>query len=240
MTMQPSKTFYTRFAGSYSGYAAQKESYIHSVDNFIRDEAGFSSGAVIDVGAGDGKRGKRLANSLGASEIVFVDNSEGMVQILKDIPGASVVSADISQIHFSHESTYETVLCLWNVLGHVPYQGRATALKNLSSLVGENGHIFLNVNNRYNKAQYGIRSVMKNIFKDIFVRSRSNGDFPLKVMTDEGEFSTNVHIFSPFEVERMIKKAGLKIVKRKCIDYRTGEYRNALWKGQLVYKLKKQ
>jgi len=60
------------------------------------------------------------------------------------------------------------------------------------------------------------------------------------VITVNGEIETTVHIFNPFEIEKLIKLAGLKIEKRKIINYRSGKICKTIFGGQLVYKLSKK
>jgi hypothetical protein len=88
-------------------------------------------------------------------------------------------------------------------------------------------------------SHYGIKNVLKNICKDIFVPRKSNGDFELNIDTDKGKINTTVHIFNPYEIERLFKSAGLTILKREIISYDTGEIKDNFWSGQLVYKLTK-
>lgn len=236
--MHSSEDFYTKFAASYEAYASGKKNYLTSVDTFIIENAGHAR-SIVDVGAGNGKRGKKIAGMLGVKSLTLIDSSDGMLGFMRNVHGANIIKADISSEKFKPDTTYDVALCLWNVLGHISNQSRSIALKNLASLVKNNGLIFLDVNNRYNIAHYGLRAGFRNILKDIFLPNISNGDFPLTINTDTGSIDTSVHIFSPFEIRRLIKSAGLTIEKVCTIDYRTGIKMNNPFSGQLVYKLKK-
>lgn len=237
--MYSSETFYTKFAQSYAEYASEKKAYILAVDNIIKEECGLAK-TIVDVGAGDGKRGRRIANLLGVKNFTLIDSSDGMVAISQNIPNATVVKADISSLEFSLEEKYNVVLCLWNVLGHVPSaETRRVAFNNLKTLVGDGGVIFLDVNNRYNISQYGMKAVIRNIWRDLFFPNEGNGDFDLSFSTKAGVLKTSVHIFSPIEIEHLIKSTGFRILKRQVVDYRTGEIRKSIFGGQLVYKLSK-
>ncbi len=236
--MYSSEAFYTHFAKSYANYAANKKRYLDAVNSFIVSEAG-SAKTMIDVGSGDGKRTLEISNFTKIQDFTLLDDSHGMIALAQNIPGAKIVEADISYEKFFLEQKFDTVLCLWNVLGHIKSDARETALKNIASLVAKEGAIFLDVNNRYNAAHYGFKAAIKNILKDIFFPSKTNGDFNLNVKTEQGEIHTQVHIFSPFEMDYLLKSAGLKIIKKKYIDYKSGENRKSFWGGQLVYKLKK-
>jgi len=236
--MNPSDIFYTQFSGSYSKYSATRQAYLSAVNDFIKRETGFTK-TIVDVGSGDGKRSKLISDSLNNKSLTLIDNSTGMIDLARSIPNAVVVKEDISSTEFKSENKYDTVLCLWNVLGHISSEKRDTALRNLASLVNNHGAIFLDVNNRYNISHYGIKNVLKNICKDIFIPKKSNGDFELNIDTDSGKINTTVHIFNPYEMERLLKSTGLTILKREVINYDTGETKDNFWSGQLVYKLTK-
>ena len=233
-----SSEFYTGFAKTYENYASLRTAYITAVNKFVVDEIG-SANTIIDVGSGDGMRATLLARNLEAQHLTLVDNSDGMIGRLVEIKDVSVIKADISNYDESEEK-YDLVLCLWNVLGHIPEQKRKTALKNLASLMNNSGVLILDVNNRYNVPQYGIVSVIKNSLKDFFFPRKSNGDFELSINTGSEMIRTVVHIFNPFEMEKLIQSAGLKIVNKRVINYKDGSSSKSIFGGQLVYKLARQ
>lgn len=234
-----SNDFYTGFSESYGDYASQRKEYIAAVNRFAIDEAG-SVSTVIDVGSGDGTRAVEIFKKMGASHLILVDSSDGMLDHLRKIADAVVIDADISSTEPITEEKYDVVLCLWNVLGHVPADKRRVALINLGSLLEDSGFIVLDVNNRYNISQYGLKSVMINIVKDIFSPQDSNGDFELNIDTEHETIGTVVHVFNPFEIKRLIRSANLKILKKRVIDYKDGGLCRSIFGGQLVYTLAKQ
>lgn len=236
--MYSSDIFYTQFAGSYRKYSATRRAYLSAVNDFIKREVGFVK-TIVDVGSGDGKRSSLISNLLDSKNLTLIDNSIGMINLAKNIRDAVVIKGDISSTEFESDNKYDVALCLWNVLGHIASDKREIALKNLASLIHSQGIIFLDVNNRYNVSHYGIKNVLRNICKDIFVPRKSNGDFELNINTDKGKINTTVHIFNSYEIERLFKSAGLTILKREIISYDTGEIKNNFWNGQLVYKLTK-
>ena len=235
--MYSSETFYTKFAGSYAEYALTKNSYLSAIDEFVIRESK-NSAKMIDIGSGNGIRSKKIADSIKVSELTLVDNSHGMVSLLKNIEKASVILDDISNVKFKSKDKFEIVTCLWNVIGHIPtIEERSIAMKNIRESLMQDGLAFIDVNNRYNISEYGLRNVIKNIFKDIILRRKTNGNFELKVRTDREIIKTEVHIFYPFEMNRLIKSSGLKIIKRQIINYQTGKKCRSILGGQLVYKL---
>lgn len=233
-----SEKFYTLFANFYRDYSHNRRDYISAVNRFIYTEVS-SPKSMIDIGSGDGIRGKDIGDSLGVKRITLVDNSDGMIALAKKVQGSDVILADISDQNFQIDIKYDLVTVLWNVLGHVPLENRTTALINISKLINDGGSIFIDVNNRYNVSHYGIIAVLMNIFKDIFQPSKLNGDFTCKILTPIGEIGTIGHIFNLFEIEKLFKTADLKIEKRKIINYRSGKICKTFLGGQLVYKLSK-
>jgi len=237
--MHSSDIFYTKFANFYADYAASKAKYLSAVDDFIITEIGLPDN-IIDIGSGDGKRAKQIADILGIKDLTFLDNSAGMIDLANKIRGVKIIQANIADSNFRADREYKTVLCLWNVFGHIPSaESRKIALNNLVKLTANDGLIFLDVNNRYNLLQYGVKSAFKNIFKDILLPKDLNGDFKLKFNIAGELIQTNVHIFNPFEIQHLIKSAGLKILKRQIINYKSGEKDKNIFEGQLVYKLSK-
>ncbi len=234
----PSDIFYTQFSHLYSEYAFDKKLYISAVNNFIKNETPKVE-TMIDIGAGDGKRGKYIAELLKIKSLTLLDNSNGMIALSKNIPNIKFEKLDISNSDFSLDKKYDVAICLWNVLGHISYGKMGVALKNIASVVNKNGIIFIDVNNRYNIAYYGLKSVIINLCKDIFLPRKNNGDFIFEINTGVKNISTIVHIFNPNEIENVIKSSGLAILKRQIIDYETGKIKKNLFGGQIVYKLSK-
>lgn len=234
-----SDKFYTLFADNYEDYAMGMNKYISSVNKFIKDETK-SVKSIVDVGAGNGKRGRRIADLLNIKEVTLVDNSDRMVKLAKEISSVEVVNKDISALDFKLDKQYDLVLFLWNVMGHVRQEGRIIAVNNLANLLHDKGSMFVDVNNRYNVSQYGFLAVVKNLFRDLFLQRVENGNFILKVKTRGGEIETVVHIFNPFEIEKLFRLANLKVEKRKVINYKNGNECRTIFGGQLVYKISKK
>lgn len=235
--MYPSVIFYTKFAQLYAKYASIRNAYLSAVNEFIIQESK-ESADLIDIGSGNGARSEEIADSIKAFKLTLVDNSPGMISLLKDIKKASVIFSDISDVKFRSKDKFDIVTCLWNVLGHISTtEKRRIALKNIKELITQNGVIFIDVNNRYNISEYGLKNVIKNILRDIIFKKETNGNFELKIQVDGKIIKTVVHIFSPFEMNRLIKSSGLKIVQRHIIDYQTGRKCKSVFGGQLVYKL---
>ncbi len=205
--MYSSDIFYNKFADSYADYATTKIKYLSAVDAFIKNES-MVFGNLADIGSGDGRRAKRIADIVGVNDVTLIDNSKCMIDLAKKNIGVKVMHADIASPKFKIDKKFKTVLCLWNVLGHVSsVEGRMVALKNIEGMMSRDSILFLDVNNRYNMAHYGLMSVLKNIIKDFFIADDLNGDFDLNFNTEEGQIHTKVHIFNPTEIEYLIKNS---------------------------------
>jgi SAM-dependent methyltransferase len=238
--MEPSSKFYTKLAPFYTEYASRRSAYLDAVNDFITQEIG-SRYYIADVGTGDGLRLQNIIRKIGLKiNATLIDDSDGMIAIQKDVQGVKVVKADVSSSEFHLPEKYEAVFCLWNVLGHINgAKNRRTAMKNMADLLEEGSVLFLDVNNRYNAAHYGMKAVFKNLLVDVLRPNKDNGNFGLVVNICGQNIETSVHIFNPWEMERLIKSAGLRIVKRRFIDYRLGKTAKFFWAGQLMYMLKK-
>ena len=238
--MYSSKDFYNRFATVYGKYSARRKEYIASVNRFIETRAVYKKKlALMDVGCGDGRRANKLYYMIQAGSLTLMDDSAEMLRLSRKISGTKVVEADISDPSFKASEKYDVVLCLWNVLGHIPTaEKRRHTLRNLKHLLVEKGQLFIDVNNRYNASHYGVINVVKNIFKDV-LSTPGSGDFEFGVETSSGTIQTSVHVFSPFEIEALFKTCGLRIKKRIILSYRSGKKVGGIFFGQLVYELVK-
>lgn len=219
---------YDRVAPVYGGFAAKRQAYLDAVDAEILQRIPAGSASLLDVGAGDGRRGSQIAKRAGISRLVLTEPSLGMCKLIP--PGPEVWNARMETLPDS-ASKFDLVLCLWNVLGHVASRElRVEGLKNLGRNCSANGLIFLDVVNRYNVAECGLGIVLKRI---LWSRER---DVLVRWQTSEGNVETWGHVFTEGEVEELVREAGLKVVERIALHYRTGQ-RVRRWRGNLLYVL---
>ncbi|MBU0570361.1 methyltransferase domain-containing protein, partial [Patescibacteria group bacterium] len=175
-----------------------------------------------------------------ATRLFLIDNSKEMIKCCQKLKSKNVQSLllDVSKDDFSKLGRFEVIVCLGNVISHIENeQNRIRALTNLNKILYPNGIIYLDVNNRYNMSAYGVRSVLKNILKDLVSPGKKNGDFNFIVNMGGKKIPGQVHIFNPFEIQKIIKKSGLKILKKYYIDYETGKIRKSFLNGQILFKL---
>ena len=156
--------FYTKLAPFYRHYALTKQAYLASVDKIVLSN--LQARTMLDVGAGDGVRARGIADRAGIEVLVLAEPNTKMFELCEKTEAADRINTAAEDLDLEYK--FDVITCLWNVLGHVENQKlRIKALKRMSNTLGENGRIFLDVNNRYNVSAYGFTNIMKNISKDI-------------------------------------------------------------------------
>ena len=222
---RPSSSFYDAVAHQYEAIRNERAAYLDRVDEIIEEgiqnKAGRKS-TMLDIGCGDGTRGKGIAERAGC-DLVSIDSSNEMVRIASE-NGVNAQVVDIARVGNKLEGkSYDVVTMLWNVLGHIPGNDRLLALENVRSLMTDEGVLFLDVNNRFNAAHYGEENVAKNRRAATYASSSDIGDFITTRKDKTGEeISTVSHIFHAKEITELLEKAGFAPTVR-YINYQTGQ-----------------
>jgi SAM-dependent methyltransferase len=226
-----STDYYNKWsAEEFDLYSRSKENYLKAIDQLILEVVPTEQ-TIIDIGSGSGTRINKLSSKLRPAKLLCVDSSEEMVKkCQKDqLP---VVKYDISCGQLECHGKFDFAFCLWNVLGHIDSEkGRDLALKYIFGSLKLGGHLIIDVNNRYNIKNYGLKSVLKNVLFDKLGLSR--GDFDLKLVGSSSVI-TRVHVFTKREMIKLLKKAGFKIEKIQYFNYATGEEEKESWSGQIL------
>jgi 2-polyprenyl-3-methyl-5-hydroxy-6-metoxy-1,4-benzoquinol methylase len=240
MKLLNSKQLYDKFAPSYRGYSEKKEPYLKKIEEIISSWHFSRKNRVLDVGCGDGIRGIKIFKKAKFKAIDFIDSSEEMVKLCKKNTRMPSYTVDISTGIPDVLKTYDAVLCLWNVMGHIPTEKkRQNALINMAKLLTKHGYLFMDISNRYNMNYYGYQTVLNNIKKD-YQNKHESGDVSYEITLENGEkLPTSSHFFTSFEIEKLVNKAGLAIEKVYYIDYQNGTEVNSFFEGQLFYVLSK-
>lgn len=236
--MTRSESMYAGLAGVYDRYAGARRAYLDAVDRLILDRVPRGTATrYLDVGAGDGRRTAVIAAGVGAASVAVLDNCGPMLAGCRAHPAWRIFEAPLED--FTDDSTrYDLITCLWNVLGHVEDDAkRGMALRNIRSLAAPGARIFIDVNNRYNAGAYGIWRCAKNVVLDGLRRSDRTGDISFTLRVGDAAVPSSVHLFSPFEMRRLIRGAGLRVVDEIVVDYRTGRTRRSVFAGQMLYEL---
>lgn len=229
---------YDIIAPYYRKHSQTKIKYLQAVDHFILKNFPKKSKSLLDIGSGDGIRAMNLAKNMGIKTIHLSDISNKMIQLCKKLKPTKVWHINAYQIP-THNYSFDVILCLWNVLGHIENnEKRIKALKKMALLLSKKGVIFLDVNNRYNAVNYGWFNTFIKILIDFFWFNEKRGNVNFTWKIDNKIISAKGHLFTPIEIENIIKAAGLSIVKKATVNYENGSFSTSFLKGQLLYMLK--
>lgn len=233
----PSTKMYDLLASSYREVSKSRQTWIASINNFIAEKLR-PGNAILDVGAGDGVRARNIADAVGIKDITLIEPSVEMSKLATNVKNSqvfSIAAENMSDIELPQK--YDAVLCLWNVLGHVPsFEKRVLALKNMKAVLQEGGHIFLDVNNRYNIRAYDDIAI-KNIETDQENpegKTGENGDVNYEMVVGDKNIPASGHVFTQEEISLIAKEAGVTITDFFYFDYDTGELVDNQFEGQIL------
>lgn len=240
--MVGSVELYDKFAPYFRKYSAKKGKYLIKVDKLILADFPGHAVKILDIGSGDGSRGKAIFDKSKAKYLLMADNSPNMVRLSGRYQSKNidVREMDISKtIPENLNSSFDVILCLWNVLGHISGENdRLGALMHMKNLLSPEGRIYVDISNRYNLRYYGFWKVFSNIIRDIFSPAILNGDFSYQIPVSKGvRLNSSCHFFNPFEMKKLIRKAGLKVNRKFYIDYENGDIRKTFFEGHILYIL---
>ena len=234
-----STELYDALAPYYREYAESRSTYLAAVDRYIMANICKGAESFLDVGAGDGIRAMSIARELGITYTVLCDNSAEMAAKCREA-GPSVVWQFPAEKLPGPSKQFDVITCLWNVLGHLATRpDRVQALRGMRGLLKEGGTLFIDVNNRHNAPAYGWLKVFGRSIYDALYSDETRGDASFDWRIGDKIFPAMGHLFTPAEIEGIIKDSGLKIKKRVAVDYATGRISAWPWKGQLLFMLGK-
>lgn len=224
---------YNALAPCYRAYSQSRLAYLQSVERLIIKRV-IGARSLLDVGSGDGCRASRIAAWARISEIVMVEPSSAMRNLC--VARGDVWKCRASEIPRSTRR-FDVITCLWNVLGHMEEHERRASLLRLKQLLTPSGTIFLDVNHRYNAAEYGWFNTLIRRLRDLLFWSEKNGDVIVHWKAGERIISTRGHVFTQTEMDRLFHCASLKIQRFWIVDYKTGIEHRYPWLGNLLYQL---
>jgi 2-polyprenyl-3-methyl-5-hydroxy-6-metoxy-1,4-benzoquinol methylase len=227
---------YDQLAPHYRELAQQRGVYLDAVDRFIVEHAGAPVGSLLDVGAGDGVRGVAVAQRLGARRIVLCEPGTEFARRCEALGVDEVWWMSAEQLPDAAPA-FDIILCLWNVLGHLPdHASRVAALTRMKALLNPSGSIFFDVNNRHNAHAYGRMRVWARRVLDYVMPDERRGDAAYSWRIAGKVIPAQGHLFTPAEVAALLRGAGLRVLQRTAVDYVTGVYARSPRAGQLVYQ----
>jgi 2-polyprenyl-3-methyl-5-hydroxy-6-metoxy-1,4-benzoquinol methylase len=230
---------YDRIAASYRQIAARRAPYLDGIDRLIRHFIPAGSRSLLDIGAGDGRRGLRLAAARDINTVVLLEPSAGMraghPRDLSSVESLPLRAEDLHQL----EPGFDVIVCLWNVLGHVATRAaRIEVLRQCGRLLTPRGRIFIDLSHRYNVRHYGLMKTAARYVGDHLWPRETRGDVVVAWHDGPEPIRTFGHVFSNSEVRGMFLAAGLAVERRLVVDYATGREHRHASQGHLLYVLR--
>ena len=225
-------TAYDRIAPIYAELSDERRAYLDAIERLIVSAIPRASRSLLDVGAGDGSRSRRIAESSGIRDLTLLEPSIAMQQ-----GGAGFQTLRAEDLPLL-QKPFDVILCLWNVLGHIfPAKNRTEALRQFARLLAPNGKAFVDLNHRYNARHYGALPTSLRYLRDRFEWRETNGDVAVTWDVQGTPCTVQGHVFTHREMAALCNAAGLRIERKIVVDYATGEQRRWAWQGHLLYVL---
>lgn len=225
---------YDRIAPIYEDLSRGKKAYLKQVEDLVIERVPKGAQSLLDIGAGDGKRAMQIARTAGIGRIVLLEPSARMRE--RADASNEVLPIRAEQLD-PRENRFDVIMCLWNVLGHIPTANRWGVLTRCAAALSTEGVFLLDVNHRYNMKAYGFWPTSGRMLYDKIFPNVSNGDVAMQWQGQE--FTTYGHVFTQSEMRMMIDAADLKIVEKLFVDYHSGEIQHSGFKGNLFYVLRR-
>jgi len=228
---------YDLMATEFERLSRARQSYLAKVEGVISDNIQRGSRSLLDVGAGDGRRGGRIAQACGIARLVHLEPSAAMRE--RCLTGAEIWPIRAEQLD-SVQEEFDVIVCLWNVLGHVaPVSARRNVFRQFARLLSPRGSLFIDVNHRYNALQYGFWITAGRFLHDLIRPHETNGDVVARWKAGETQCSTYGHVFTDAEMQTLARAAGLHATRRFVIDYSSGQIHRCRYFGNLLYEFRR-
>jgi 2-polyprenyl-3-methyl-5-hydroxy-6-metoxy-1,4-benzoquinol methylase len=214
--------------------ALRRKPYLDAVDTLIVERIPAGSQSLLDVGAGDGSRARKIAALAGIQELVLLEPSRGMS---RGIGQAELWNVRAEDLNISDTTQrFDVITCLWNVIGHI--RTRADVLHKLRGLLTPQGRLFFDVTHRYNARSYGMAKSAVRYVHDRISPREENGDVTAHWSIEGTDCSTYGHVFTDREMRRLAQAAGLQTEECIAVDYETGRSTKFKFQGNLFYVFK--
>lgn len=225
---------YDRIAPAFALLAEKRKAYLSAVEDLIIAAIPAGSRSLLDVGAGDGSRGRRIAASANIRDLALLEPALAMQRNGDaDMPFQNLRAEDLHRL----DGPFDVILCLWNVLGHIlPAASRTEALRQFARLLAPGGRAFVDVSHRYNASHYGALPTAVRFLRDQFWRGDENHNV-IVTWPIEGACTTTGHVFTHGELRALCRSAGLNIERRFVVNYATGKKSRWSLAGHLLYVL---
>jgi 2-polyprenyl-3-methyl-5-hydroxy-6-metoxy-1,4-benzoquinol methylase len=224
---------YDAVAASFSALATARQAYLDAIDRLVAGNMPEGAGSLLDVGAGDARRARRIAAAAGISRLVLLEPSAGMRQTAQSPSDYIDLRAEELE---SLEGSFDAITCLWNVLGHVfPQAAREEMLRQCALRLSPKGRLFVDVSHRYNARLYGTIRTAGRFLYDLLRPADTNGDVVATWQTGSLRTTFRGHVFTNREFRGLARRAGLSIDACYVVDYATGAICAHTVQGHLLY-----
>lgn len=120
--------------------------YVSTIEFLLNKIASCSPGSVVDIGCGDGRFTRELANHINPGRLYGIDYSKKAINLAcamnQDKPDIQFVAYDITRSW--DQEGFEAVV-LMEVLEHIPINSVPLFLKSVRGLLRDNGRLFITV-----------------------------------------------------------------------------------------------
>lgn len=230
---------YDCVAPLFADMSRRREAYLRKVEDLVIAREPANSQSLLDVGAGDGRRAVRIARAAEIHTIVLLEPSAKMRVGADASCEIWPIRAEELNDAAPAEKSFDAIICLWNVLGHIRAHERLKVLKALGQLLSPKGALFVDVNHRYNMRAYGSWRTAGRMMYDRVFPSEANGDVTTRWDVRGAVCSTYGHVFTQLEMQRLIAAAELVTAEVIFVDYESGEIQPSGLKGNLFYVLRR-
>jgi len=226
-------------ADDYDAYFAHNRLFQFDEQILLRHVTarGLTGGAAVDLGCGTGRAIVTLARR--GMRGVAVDLSRGMLAIVRkkaEQAGLPIdcVQANLVELDCLDDGAFDVAVSLFSTLGMIRGRdNRQQALRHARRILRPGGIFVLHVHNYW----YNLRDpagpwwVMQNLLRAAVVRDIEAGD---KFFDYRGVPNMFLHVFTPGELRRALRRAGFRIVETIPLDVqRHRALRWPWWLGRL-------
>lgn len=226
---QSTNAAYSRLANDYSSISSERQEYLDAVDRLVRPY--LPGKKILDVGSGDGQRIQQLAKLSRPSSVLCLEPSEGMYELITSKTTLTALKQPAQVFNPDLCTKYDVITCLWNVLGHIPYEDLPATLLNLNAYLVTDGVLVFDINNRHNKSYGRFVGWYRRILDRFFFRP-SRGDAAFTKTVNGQSTTLRGHLFTHREVLNLLASAGFQVIRHLTVNYSTGSVSSGLYDGQ--------
>ena len=228
---------YGRIASEFQRLSEQRRAYLTAIEQLVIARMPRGARTLLDVGAGDGSRSVRIARACGITDLVLLEPSPTMRAALP--PHARLWAMRAQDLRGETE-TFDAIICLWNVLGHVfPAAARRQVMGHFARLLSPGGRVFIDLNHRYNLPHYGPLPTALRMLRDRLQPSETAGDVKVTWEAGGGRYTTDGHVFTDPEFRQLAQRGGLVVETMLSVSYANGGLRRSKYSGNLFYVLRR-